>query len=77
MLFRSTQPILSTIVELAGKIGMQTLTEGVETPEAYEFLRSIGCQRLQGYLFGKPMPREEFIKKILSGQYQVSDELLS
>ena len=74
---QKTQPILSTIVELAGKIGMQTLTEGVETPEAYEFLRSIGCQRLQGYLFGKPMPREEFIQKIMAGEYQVSDELLS
>lgn len=56
-----TQPILISIVELANKIGMNTLTEGVETEEAYKFLKSIGCQRLQGCLFGKPMPKEEFL----------------
>jgi EAL domain-containing protein (putative c-di-GMP-specific phosphodiesterase class I) len=52
---------------------MQTLTEGVETREMSDFLRQIGCQRLQGYLFGKPMPREELLAKIQSGEYDVSD----
>ena len=70
---KKTQPILSGVVEIAKSIGMQTLTEGVETPEMSEFLRSIGCQRLQGYLFGKPMPREELLAKIQSGEYDVSD----
>ena len=70
---QKTQPILSSIVALAQKIGMQTLTEGVETEEAREFLRSIGCQRLQGYLFGRPMPKDEFVEKILSGEYQVQN----
>ena len=51
---KKSQPILTSIVDLAGKIGMNTLSEGVETEEAYDFLRAIGCQRLQGYLFGKP-----------------------
>lgn len=67
-----TQPILSSIVALANKIGMQTLTEGVETEEAYEFLKKIGCQRLQGYLFGKPMPKQEFIEKLMDGTYDTS-----
>ena len=66
-----TRPILSSIIALAKNIGMQTLTEGVETKEAYSFLKSIGCQRLQGYLFGKPMPKDEFLKKILPGEYSV------
>ena len=70
---QKTQPILSSIVSLAQKIGMQTLTEGVETEEAREFLRSIGCQRLQGYLFGRPMSKDEFVEKILSGEYQVQN----
>ena len=70
---KKTQPILSSIVDLAQKIGMQTLTEGVETPEAYDFLRSIGCQRLQGYLFGKPMPKEDFLDKIISGEYEIQE----
>ena len=66
-----SQPILTSIVALAQKIGMQTLTEGVETEEEREFLKSIGCQRLQGYLFGKPMPKSELSKKIADGAYVV------
>lgn len=66
-----SQPILTSIVALAQKIGMQTLTEGVETEEEREFLKSIGCQRLQGYLFGRPMPKSELSKKIASGVYVV------
>lgn len=72
-----TRPILSSIISLAQKIGMQTLTEGVETEEACAFLRSIGCLRLQGYLFGKPMPKEEFLAKILSSEYQVDSTFTS
>jgi EAL domain-containing protein (putative c-di-GMP-specific phosphodiesterase class I) len=64
-------PILTSIVALAQKIGMQTLSEGVETEEARDFLKSIGCQRLQGYLFGKPMPKRELSEKIAGGVYVV------
>ena len=67
-----TQLILKTIVELADRIGMKTLTEGVETQEVFDFLKSIGCQRIQGYLFGKPMPKEDFLKNIENGSYDIS-----
>lgn len=70
---KKSQPILTSIVDLAGKIGMKTLSEGVETNEAYDFLRSIGCQRLQGYLFGKPMLKSELVEKIHNGTYVVSE----
>ncbi len=66
------RPIITSIISLANKIGMQTLTEGVETTDMRDFLTSIGCQRLQGYLFGKPMPKEELIKKIKDGTYDTS-----
>ncbi|MBQ7158130.1 MAG: EAL domain-containing protein [Treponema sp.] len=65
------RPILKSIVNLAKDISMHTLTEGVETEEAFEYLRSIGCERMQGYLFGKPMPKEELLEKIHSGIYTV------
>lgn len=65
------RPILKSIVSLAKEIGMQTLTEGVETDEAFEFLRSIGCERIQGYLFGKPMPKEQLLEGIRNGKWQV------
>ena len=61
-----SRPILKNIINLAKEIGMQTLSEGVETEEAFEFLRSIGCDRIQGYLFGKPMSKNEVIQKYFS-----------
>ena len=71
---QKTQPILTSIITLAQKIGMQTLTEGVETEDAYRFLQEAGCQRLQGYLFGKPMIRKEFYDKITRGEYEVATD---
>ena len=49
-----SRPILQHIVSLAKDLGMITLCEGVETREQFEFLASIGCDRAQGYHFGKP-----------------------
>ncbi len=68
--------ILNAIIRLADSIGMLSLTEGVETEEAAEFLRKAGCGRLQGYLYGKPMPRDEMRAKIEDGSYKVSAKLI-
>ncbi len=67
--------ILKNIVTLAKDIGMNTLTEGVETEEARNFLREIGCEKLQGYLFGKPMAKEEFVQKTKDGLYILDDSV--
>lgn len=48
--------IIESVVRMAKEIGIQTLAEGVETEEQYQFLRKIGCEKIQGYYFGKPMP---------------------
>ncbi len=53
--------IVTAIVSMAKKIGVQTLAEGVETQEQYEFLQSIGCEKVQGYLFCKPIPASEIL----------------
>ncbi|MBQ9862496.1 MAG: EAL domain-containing protein, partial [Lachnospiraceae bacterium] len=58
-----SKTILQSIVNLADSINMETLTEGVEEEEQAEFLKSIGCKRLQGYLFGKAMPKDELKEK--------------
>ena len=65
-------PILKSIVAMAKVLGMSTVAEGVETREAADFLNEIGCERLQGYFFGKPMPAEALQEKIASGEYTVS-----
>ena len=54
-----SRPILKAIVDLAHGLGMVTLCEGVETREQFEFLSSIGCDRAQGYHFGKPEPAKK------------------
>lgn len=51
-----SRTIIESTVRMAKAIGVRTLAEGVETEEQYQFLRSIGCEKVQGYLFGKPMP---------------------
>ena len=47
------------IVDGVKGMGLTTVCEGVESEEHYEFLKRIGCERAQGYYFGKPMPLEE------------------
>ena len=48
--------IVRTIVTLAKILGMDTISEGVETQQQLEQLKSLGCDFAQGYLFSKPLP---------------------
>ena len=54
--------IISSNLSMARLMGMQALAEGVETHEQFEYLRSIGFDKAQGYLFGKPMELEDIFK---------------
>lgn len=71
-----TKAVLKNVVSMANDLNMHTLTEGVETLDEAEYLRSIGCERLQGYLFGKPMPLKEALVKITAGTLPVSEEFI-
>ncbi len=63
--------ILKNIISMAKELGMSTLTEGVETEEAYQFLKENGCEQIQGYLFGRPMPDHELYEKVKAGLFQL------
>ena len=52
--------IVQTIIGMADNLGMEVIAEGVETEEQLAFLQQHGCTLWQGYLFGKPVPVEEF-----------------
>lgn len=52
--------IVQTIIAMANKLGMEVIAEGVETEEQRAFLELHGCTVIQGYLFGKPVPLEQF-----------------
>ncbi|MFA6972584.1 MAG: EAL domain-containing protein [Gallionella sp.] len=52
--------IVQTIIGMANNLGMEVIAEGVETQAQCDFLEGAGCLRYQGYLFGKPVPVEQF-----------------
>lgn len=58
-----SRAILSTIIALSKQLGMEVVTEGVETEEQLEFLRDAGCDIFQGYLFDSPMMISDFEEK--------------
>lgn len=58
--------IIEQVVEMAKKIDIKTLCEGVETPKQAEFLKQIGCNMVQGYLYSKPVPQNNF-EELLEG----------
>ena len=51
--------LMNYIVDGARGMGLIPLCEGVETEDHFEFLKKIGCEKAQGFFFGKPMPMEE------------------
>lgn len=52
--------IVQTIIGMAVNLGIDVIAEGVETEEQRDFLESNGCFTYQGFLFGKPVPVEDF-----------------
>lgn len=54
--------IITSIVDMAKKIGIGTLAEGVENAEQLKFLSDIGCEKVQGFFYGKPLTFENALK---------------
>ena len=53
--------VLESIFNFAHRLHMRTIAEGVETKEQLAFLRTCGCERIQGYIFAKPMPEVDYL----------------
>jgi len=65
--------LLSSIINLAHKLRLRVVAEGVETKEQVNFLRRLGCDEMQGYLFSKPVPGEQF-KRLLASHDSLFNE---
>lgn len=55
----STRIITESIIAMVNKLGYESVAEGVETEDQFAYLKRIGCDIIQGYLLGKPMPADE------------------
>lgn len=56
--------ILKFIMNLADELKMDVVVEGVETKEQLEVIQKLGCHKIQGYYFGKPMPKDDFMRTL-------------
>lgn len=63
--------VLSNIIRMAHELNMEVVAEGVETKEQALYLGEIGCHTLQGFLFDKPLMKQEFETKILAEKYDI------
>ena len=59
------ETMIRLIMDIAKYLGMDVVAEGVEDKAQVDFLRSVGCDVIQGYYFSKPLPEEEFVQLIL------------
>ncbi len=73
---RKAELILSSIIRMAKSLGIGTVCEGVEYQEHAEFLKEIGCERMQGWCYGRPQP-SDVIKQLNNDaehNYETSEE---
>ena len=73
---QKAKDIIKSTVRMAKDIGIHTLVEGVETEEQRDFIRSIGCEKIQGWYYGRPMPLSELESCIREKGWILEDRAL-
>ena len=59
---KKARDIISTLMELARKLNIEVVAEGIEVQSQIDYLRSVRCNQVQGYFFSKPLPIDAFEK---------------
>jgi EAL domain-containing protein (putative c-di-GMP-specific phosphodiesterase class I) len=65
---RQADAIVSTVVAIAHRLGLEAVAEGVETEEQERYLREEGCDLLQGFRIARPLTREAFERVVGSAR---------
>ncbi len=65
--------IVSSVIGLAHSLNLIVVAEGVEKKQQLDFLVNQGCDEIQGYLYSKPLPADEFEKLVREGSIQPND----
>nr|WP_281501207.1 EAL domain-containing protein [Erythrobacter sp. F6033] len=63
--------IINAVVAMAKSLKMTTTAEGVETPEEAEMIRNLGCDKIQGFYFGRPMSRDDAKRLFTKSPYEL------
>lgn len=66
---KKNKTIMSSVIEMAKKLHMGVVLEGVETKSHIEMMKSLGCSIAQGYYFDRPLEKEEFTRHIEMSDY--------
>lgn len=64
--YSNKKGVMSFVLSMARWMGFKTIAEGVEKKDEVDFLRSIGCDLIQGFYFAKPMPSDDFKSYMMS-----------
>ncbi|MGL4345362.1 MAG: EAL domain-containing protein [Cellulosilyticaceae bacterium] len=64
-----TKSIIETMIKLSHTLGLEVVCEGVETEDQVELLKTVHCDKIQGYFISKPIPSLEFKELMGSQQY--------
>ena len=63
--------IVKAIIDLAHNLNLNVIAEGVESPEHLQFLEQNGCDRIQGYYFGRPMSKDEVMEFLINEPWKI------
>lgn len=75
VLTESDEVIVGSVVNMAKKLSLKVICEGVETEEQSKFLSRVGCDVIQGYYYSKPLPEDDFNKYMEAHRYAQIEEI--
>jgi len=67
--------IIPSIIDMAKKLSLEVVCEGVETKEQVEFLRGVNCNYAQGYFYSRPVSMEEFTRIVDNPEFVVNKDM--